>query len=135
MCLLRRNPSQTLVDFESKWADLVAPGTPIPTPNTSQYNNTVGAFEGGGYLTQGMYRPQRRCMMRDYAPFCAVCTRTIEAVIVAHSDNPVTVTAEHTQSEPSLRVCPNPATDYIDVFVKEADCNAEVIDLEGKAYY
>lgn len=122
----------TMVDFESKWADLVAPGTPIPTPNTNQYNNTVGAFEGGGYLTHGMYRPQRRCMMRDYAPFCAVCTRTIEAVIAAHSDNPVMVTAEYSQSEPSLRVCPNPATDFIDVFVKQADFNAEVIDLEGK---
>ena len=92
----------------------------------------MGAFEGGGYLTHGMYRPQRRCMMRDYAPFCAVCNRTIEAVIAAHSDNPVTVTAEHSQSEPALRVCPNPATDFIDVFVKQADCGAEVIDLEGK---
>ena len=122
----------TLVDFDSKWADLVAPGTPIPTPNTSQYNNTVGAFEGGGYLTHGVYRPQRNCMMRNYAPFCAVCSRTIEAVIEAHSDTPVAVKSEHLLSEPSLRVCPNPATDFIDVFVKQADGQAEIIDLNGK---
>ena len=122
----------TLVDFDSKWVDLVQPGTPIPTPNTNQYNNTVGAFEGGGYLSSGMYRPQRRCMMRDYAPFCAVCNRTIEAVIEAHSDTPVSVASEHIQAEPSLRVCPNPATDYIDVFVNQGDDQAEIIDLNGK---
>ena len=122
----------TLVDFESKWADLVVPGTPIPTPNTNQYNNVVGAFEGGGYLTEGMYRPQRNCMMRNYAPFCAVCNRTIEAVIEAHSDSPVALKSEHLQPEPSLRVCPNPATDFIDVFVNQANGKAEILDLNGK---
>ena len=121
----------TLVDFESKWADLVAPETPIPTPNNSQYNNTVGAFEGGGYLTEGMYRPQRNCMMRNYAPFCTVCSRAIEAVIEAHSDVPLSVGQKHEVSEPSLRVCPNPATDYIDVFV-EQNGQAEIIDMNGK---
>ena len=122
----------TLVDFESKWADLVSPDTPIPTPSNNQYYNTVGAFEGGGYLLEGMYRPQLHCMMRDYAPFCAVCNRTIEAVIEAHSDSPVAVKTEHLLPEPSLRVCPNPATDYIDVFVRQPDCQAEIIDMNGK---
>ncbi len=122
----------TLVDFESKWADLVAPGTPIPTPNTNQYNNVVGAFEGGGYLSQGMYRPQRNCMMRDYAPFCAVCNRTLENMIEAHSDHPVSVKTDYVLPEPSLRVCPNPATDFIDVFVNQAGGQAEIIDINGK---
>ena len=36
------------------------------------------------------------------------------------------------QPEPSLRVCPNPATDFIDVFVVNKDCQAEVIDITGK---
>ena len=121
----------TLVDFDSKWADLVAPNTPIPTPNNSQYSNTVGAFDGGGYLTHGIYRPQRDCMMRNYAPFCAVCSRTIEAVIEAHSDTPFTVKTEHVQPEPSLRVCPNPAMDFIDVFIHEKG-QAEIIDMNGK---
>ena len=122
----------TLVDFDSKWSDLVAPETPIPTPDTYQYNNTVGAFEGGGYLSQGMYRPQRNCMMRNYAPFCAVCSRTIEAVIEAHSDTPVAVRPELLESESALRVCPNPATDFIDVFVNQADGQAEILDMNGK---
>jgi len=122
----------TLVDFESKWADLVAPNTPIPTPNNYQYSNTVGAFEGGGYLEHGIYRPQRDCMMRNYAPFCAVCSRTIEAVIEAHSDVLYTENQKHPMPEPSLRVCPNPATDFIDVFVKQEKGQAEIIDLNGK---
>ena len=123
----------TLVDFESKWADLVAPNTPIPTPNNYQYYNTVGAFEGGGYLTHGMYRPQHDCMMRNYAPFCAVCSRTIEDVIEAHSDVLVSVKPAHSLPEPSLRVCPNPATDFIDVFVgQQEDDLAEIIDINGK---
>ena len=122
----------TLVDFESKWADLVAPNTPIPTPNTNQYNNTVGAFEGGGYLTHGIYRPQRNCMMRNYAPFCAVCNRTIEAVIEAHSNQPVTATPESSQPELSLSVRPNPATDFIDVYISQEEAQAEIIDLSGK---
>ena len=122
----------TLVDFESKWADLVAPNTPIPTPNNSQYNNTVGAFEGGGYLVEGMYRPQRNCMMRNYAPFCAVCNRTIEAVIETHSDTPFAVKSEQLLPEALLRVCPNPATDFIDVFVNQGNGQAEIIDMNGK---
>jgi hypothetical protein len=72
-------------------------------------------------------------MMRNYAPFCAVCNRTIEAVIEAHSDTPVSVKQEHLQAEPSLRVCPNPAVDYIDVYVqRHEDYQAEIIDLNGK---
>ncbi len=123
----------TLVDFDSKWADLVAPETPIPTPDNYQYYNTVGAFEGGGYLTSGIYRPQQHCMMRDYAPFCAVCNRTIEAVIEAHSDHLVSVKTEDMLQEPTLRVCPNPATDFIDVFVKEENSQADFFDLNGKS--
>ena len=122
----------TLVDFDSKWADLVAPGTPIPTPNTNQYNNTVGAFEGGGYLEYGMYRPQLHCMMRDYAPFCAVCNRAIEAMIAAHSDSLVTAVPHYQLPDPFLRVCPNPATDFIDVFVQQSDVPAEILDMNGR---
>ncbi|MBO4488335.1 MAG: T9SS type A sorting domain-containing protein [Bacteroidales bacterium] len=121
----------TLVDFGSKWADLVTPGTPIPTPNSSQYGNTVGAFEGGGYLATGIYRPQIHCMMRDYYPFCAVCNRTIEAVIEAHSDSLVTATPAYLQPETSLSVRPNPATAFIDVFVGQEGGQAEIIDMNG----
>ena len=122
----------TLVDFDSKWADLVASSTPIPTPDNYQYGNVVGAYEGAGYLASGMYRPQPDCMMRNHAPFCAVCNRTIESVIAAHSDSLVTAVPQYQLPEPSLRVCPNPATDFIDVFVQQSDVPAEILDMNGK---
>lgn len=122
----------TLVDFDSKWADLVAPNTPIPTPDDEQYDNIVGAFEGAGYLTTGIYRPQTRCMMRDFAPFCAVCSRAIEDMIAAHSDSLVLAITDYSPSESSFHVCPNPATDFIDVFVEEGNCQAEIIDMNGR---
>ena len=122
----------TLVDFDSKWADLVAPNTPIPTPANAQYDNIVGAFEGAGYLTTGIYRPQTHCMMRDYAPFCAVCSRAIEAMIAAHSDSLVLDIPYYSPSESSFRVCPNPATDFIDVFVEEGNGQAEIIGMNGR---
>ena len=76
----------TLVDFGSKWQDLLPPGTPVPTPPEGKYAGAVGVFEGGGYLAKGIYRPKVHCAMRDYAPFCPVCTRAIERMIDFLSD-------------------------------------------------
>jgi len=57
-----------------KWQVWVTPGTPIPTPDTAQYNNVVGAFEGANYQTVGVFRPMRDCAMRNLgAPFCPIC--------------------------------------------------------------
>ena len=53
-------------------------------------------------------------------------------MIEAHSDTPVAVRPELIESESSLRVCPNPATDFIDVFVNQADGKAEILDMNGK---
>ena len=71
-------------------------------------------------------------MMRDYYPFCAVCNKTIEAVIEAHSDSLVTATLTYSLPETSLSVRPNPATAFIDVYVSQEDCQAEIIDLNGR---
>ncbi len=48
----------------------------------SGQNGLVGAFEGGNYTAEGIYRPQQNCLMftrTDY--FCAVCAEAIEQVI------------------------------------------------------
>jgi IgA Peptidase M64/Peptidase M64 N-terminus len=71
----------TLVDFNSKWKDLLPPNTPIPTPLDAVHKDKVGVFEGGGYLSKGIYRPIDHCMMRDYAPFCPACSRAILRMI------------------------------------------------------
>ncbi len=69
----------TLVHFDKKWKSMVKAGTPIPTPDTTGYENTVGAFEGGGYVAKGIYRPSHDCSMKSirYNDFCPVCTKSI----------------------------------------------------------
>ncbi len=85
---LDREPTEpnitTLVDFSSKWADLLPPGTPIPTAPVQGLKpeecGPVGVYEGAGYQSKGIYRPVTNCMMNYYADFCPVCTRRLEAV-------------------------------------------------------
>ena len=89
----------TLVDFDSKWKDMLASGTPVPTPWTDKggtredrmkeaaanaaQSDTVGVYEGAGYRSRKIYRPSVTCRMRDnYHPtFCPVCRRAILRVI------------------------------------------------------
>lgn len=71
----------TLIDFGSKWKDLLPANTPIPTPLDDTHKEKAGVFEGGGYLAKGIYRPMDHCMMRDYAPFCPACSRAILQMI------------------------------------------------------
>jgi len=78
----------TLVDFDSKWKDLVEAGTPIPTPDTQEYKNKVGAFEGGGYMEKGIYRAAHDCTMKSIIidHFCPVCKRAIQQMIDFYSE-------------------------------------------------
>lgn len=73
----------TFVNFDSKWKDMIAEGTPIPTPydenmlREPQEKLLLGAYEGGGYLEKGIYRPTPQCMMNQLKDFCPVCQRAI----------------------------------------------------------
>ena len=73
----------TLVDFGSKWKDLVDEDTPVPTPDTPEYKDKVGVFEGGGYVAKGVYRPMEDCSMKTATVnnFCPVCKRAIQRMI------------------------------------------------------
>ena len=131
-----------------KWADLLTPGTPIPTPwDKAEFDaeemafqkrrealndaitaatnseapgaevsrlkadaeaasqahvarvdtrikrnplaNQVGAFEGAGYTSQGLYRPALDCIMfsRGDKPFCPVCHRAIARTIDRYGES------------------------------------------------
>ncbi|MBO4599167.1 MAG: peptidase M64 [Bacteroidales bacterium] len=74
----------TLVDFSSKWADMLPEGIPIPTPADERVsrreNGPLGVYEGAGYHSKGIYRPVMHCMMRDYAPFCPVCAKRLNDI-------------------------------------------------------
>ena len=73
----------TLVNFGIKWKNLVDKDTPIPTPETKEYLNKVGAFEGGGYVDKGIYRPMQDCTMKSIIVnhFCPVCKNAIQKMI------------------------------------------------------
>ena len=73
----------TLVNFSSKWKKMIEKGTPIPTPNDKAYAEKVGAFEGGGYMSKGLYRPYLDCRMKTNTAkgFCPVCVKAINDMI------------------------------------------------------
>jgi hypothetical protein len=76
----------------TKWANLIAPSTPLPTGTgpAANYNNgprpagwnsntDAGLFEGGGTLNTGIYRPVENCRMNgNTPPFCPVCYTSIK---------------------------------------------------------
>lgn len=76
----------TLVNFDNKWKKMMNPSTPIPTPRTEPYKNTIGVFEGGGYLEKRIYSPAEDCRMKTNHPenFCPVCLKAIEETILFH---------------------------------------------------
>lgn len=79
----------SLVDFDSKWKDMLPAGIPVPTPLEAPYAEGLGVFEGGGYLAKGIYRPVDHCMMRDLKPFCPVCSRAILRMVDFWSDRKI----------------------------------------------
>ncbi len=93
----------TLKNFDSKWADLMPKGQPIPTPLDTRVpanpkkvdksdakamkllndaTQVVGVFEGAGYQSKGCYRPAQVCRMNinEVQDFCPVCTRAIKRI-------------------------------------------------------
>lgn len=81
----------TLVDFGSKWKDMVPEGTPVPTPvktSADEIYTSVGVYEGAGYTKKGIYRPVTECRMKiNEAPaFCPVCQRALEKLILFYTE-------------------------------------------------
>jgi hypothetical protein len=61
----RYNVTQETDRSQIRWRSWIEAGTPIPTPETSSYNNQVGLFEGASYRTNGWYRPHNNSVMRN----------------------------------------------------------------------
>ena len=95
----------TMADFDSKWADMMPANAPkdadghyLPTPPVkdaelwksiaegADTDAIVGVYEGGGYLSKGVFRPYPDCRMKSNigSMFCPVCQRAIERMILYH---------------------------------------------------
>ena len=74
----------TMVNFDSKWKNMVMSSTLVPTPREEKYETLIGAFEGGGYVPKGIFSPMQDCRMKSNKTtnFCPVCQRAIRAVIM-----------------------------------------------------
>jgi hypothetical protein len=60
-----------------KWRNWIGSDIPVPTPETFEYVNDVGLFEGAYFHPVGWYRPKMDCRMRNLSqPFCEVCRET-----------------------------------------------------------
>ena len=75
----------TLVDFGSKWKDLMPSGkAKISVADDKNYDTkTIGLYEGAGCVLKGVYRPTPNCMMKTLKvpEFCPVCSRSIQQLI------------------------------------------------------
>lgn len=73
----------TMVDFDRKWKKMLPENCEIPTKINRENLQQLGVYEGGGYVSKGVYRPYPYCLMSvltvDY--FCPVCIKAIEKQI------------------------------------------------------
>lgn len=77
-----------------KWSNLIDPATPTPSacdsgcassscipPAAPPPAGAVGTYEGAIYSDCDTYRPLPSCYMRDYGPFCPVCSQVIRDIM------------------------------------------------------
>ncbi|HAF28684.1 MAG TPA: peptidase M64 [Bacteroidales bacterium] len=78
----------TLVNFDLKWKSKINLDTPVPTPREESYTNTIGVYEGGGYVNKGMFSPYMDCRMKtnEAGGFCPVCQEAIMRTINTKSE-------------------------------------------------
>jgi hypothetical protein len=68
------NSTRTATRSQIRWNHWIDAATPVPTPETQTYANTIGFFEGANYNATGWFRPKQNCRMRTNGiQFCAVC--------------------------------------------------------------
>lgn len=74
----------TLTDFTGKWENLIAadtkPGTPLPKAGT---DGAPGLYEGGAYVSKGVYRCTPDCRMKtnESPAFCPACRQALNRLI------------------------------------------------------
>lgn len=77
----------SLVDFSSKWKNMMNKNTPIPTPKTMSNEVKIAVFEG--LKGNGLYIPTLTCRMKinNTPDFCPVCSNAIEEMILFYTQD------------------------------------------------
>ncbi|MCB0752950.1 MAG: peptidase M64, partial [Ignavibacteriae bacterium] len=78
----------TLVNFKSKWKNLLKPNADIPTSTEGKKELEIGVYEGGGYVAKGVYRSTPNSIMKafDSNEFNEVSKKAIEKIIKFYSE-------------------------------------------------
>jgi uncharacterized protein YaaR (DUF327 family) len=78
---IKRKLDRLASDYYEKREPLYRAGQNIL--KSDLYSGKVGAFEGAGYISKGMYRPAIDCRMFSLSlvPFCPICRNAIEQMI------------------------------------------------------
>lgn len=78
----------TLYNFASKWQDMLPKHTSIPTAPDAQHMERIGVYEGGGYMSKGVYRAYQDCRMKtnECKAFCRVCQRALSRLIEFYTE-------------------------------------------------
>jgi hypothetical protein len=74
----------TLVHFDQKWKSMLTEKIEIPTAAKDRNAEKLGVYEGGGYVSKGVYRPWINCLMNNLHTidvFCPVCKKSIQEAI------------------------------------------------------
>lgn len=78
----------TLVDFDSKWKNMLDEDVIIPTKVSGKEELELGVFEGAGYVAKGVYRSTPNSIMKafDIDEFNEVSKAAIEKIIKFYSE-------------------------------------------------
>ena len=131
-----------------KWNEFILPATPVPTtqnancavcdPQGNPYpNSTVGLYEGAHYYHCDCYRPQFNCMMRNLAPFCAVCRQVIVETMTPYLPTPPCACPSQAEYDGDAQPTAIDMSELIDVIffagtdVQDPDCPATRSDFNN----
>jgi hypothetical protein len=82
-------PAEEIAELEERAEELTRASTQWSADHLSatEFASSVGAYQGAGYASEGLYRPMANCLMfsRGVQPFCAVCERAVERLIQFHT--------------------------------------------------
>ena len=76
-----RSLDRSASDYKDKYKQMLAERKQLV--DNQKYNGKVGAFEGSGYASKGLYRPFIDCRMfsKSLVDFCPVCKSALEKMI------------------------------------------------------